>query len=252
MRSAGSQSKEAGGKRHLLEFSVKDTGIGISKDKHLRIFEAFEQADTSTTRRYGGTGLGLTICKALVEMMNGRIWLESEPGAGSSFFFTLELGESVLTGEEGALASKIERVKEEDGQQEPDCNGLKILVVEDNLVNQKLLQIVLKNLGCDVDIASNGQVAVEKVKIKQYDLVFMDIQMPVMGGYEATQLIRKQVSATLPIIALTAAAMREDEQKSLACGMNDFITKPVELSRLRKKIVQWGRPESGSKEVQCS
>jgi len=128
--------------------------------------------------------------------------------------------------------------------EELSCKGLRILVVEDNPVNQKLLKVSLKILGCDVDVASNGQIAVEKVKTTPYDLVLMDIQMPVMGGCEATEIIRSQINKTIPILALTAAVLKEDEQKSLAAGMNDFITKPAELTRLREKIIQWaGRPK---------
>ena len=121
------------------------------------------------------------------------------------------------------------------------CKGFKILLAEDNAVNQKLLQIVLKNLGCDADIASNGQIAVEKARSNRYDLVLMDLQMPVMGGCEATRIIRAEIDQTMPIIALTAAAMKEDEENSLAAGMNDYITKPVELHKLKEKIIQWGK-----------
>ena len=119
------------------------------------------------------------------------------------------------------------------------CKGYKILVVEDNPVNQKLLQIVLKNLGCESDLAANGKEAIEKIKTRFYDLVLMDLQMPVMGGVEATQIIRREISKTLPIVALTAAALKEDEDKSLAAGMNDFIAKPVEIGKLKEKIAQW-------------
>jgi CheY-like chemotaxis protein len=119
------------------------------------------------------------------------------------------------------------------------CKGSRILLVEDNVVNQKLLQIVLKNLGCETDLACNGQIAVEKVRSNQYDLVFMDLQMPVMGGCEAARIIRAEINKTLPIIALTAAVMKEDEENSLAAGMNDYIVKPVELHKLKEKIIQW-------------
>ncbi|MBF0494042.1 MAG: response regulator [Candidatus Omnitrophica bacterium] len=128
--------------------------------------------------------------------------------------------------------------------EELSCVGLKILVAEDNIVNQKLLQLALKNIGCDVDIASNGQVAVEKVKINDYDLVLMDLQMPIMGGCEATKIIRDNITSTLPIIALTAAAMKEDEERSFTSGMNDYIAKPFEMSKLKEKIIKW----AGTKE----
>ncbi|MFH0790193.1 MAG: ATP-binding protein [Candidatus Omnitrophota bacterium] len=220
-----------------LFVSVKDTGIGIPKEKQEKIFEAFEQVDTSTTRKYGGTGLGLTISKALVEMMGGKIRVVSEAGKGSEFIFTLKLQKAVpivpeakpIAGQSGTMP-KLEELS---------CQGLNILVVEDNMVNQKLLNLVLNNFGCKVDIASNGEIAVSKVKTNPYDLVLMDLQMPVMGGFEATEIIRASINRTLPIIALTAAAMKEDEEKCFSCGMNDFITKPVEINRLKEKIIKW-------------
>ncbi len=367
--------EESGGNRvYTVEFSVKDTGIGIPRDKHQVIFEAFEQGDVSTTRKYGGTGLGLTICRALVAMMGGEIRVESEPGKGSEFLFTVKLAEARPVAEQdihpvtmAALQDKRTVLIDDDlssrkiiefycleagmrivyqGQSALDalswlkeqeeipdliitdvlmpgmngydfakeakkmeqfrsikiiaiasdarpgaasmaresgfdayiprpvtksdfikiietalgdaraagardqivtrhlsgevaCKGLKILIVEDNPVNQRLLQIVLKNLGCETDTASNGRVAVEKTRTNTYDLVLMDLQMPIMGGCEAARIIRGQVSKTLPVIALTAAAMKEDEANSLAAGMNDFIAKPVEMHKLKEKIVQW-------------
>lgn len=222
---------------HTLVFSVKDTGIGIPKEKQEKIFEAFEQVDTSTTRKYGGTGLGLTISKALVEMMGGKIRVVSEAGKGSEFIFTLRLQKAVpifpgvkLTEGQAATVPKPE---------ESAYQGLKILVVEDNIVNQKLFNLVLNKLGCIVDIASNGEIALSKVKTNPYDLILMDIQMPVMGGIETTVIIRNNINKTVPIIALTAAAMKEDEERCFACGMNDFITKPVEMNKLKEKIIKW-------------
>jgi signal transduction histidine kinase/CheY-like chemotaxis protein len=372
--------EEAGGvpkdKFRMLEFSVRDTGIGIPPEKHERIFDAFEQADTSTTRKYGGTGLGLTICKGFVELMGGRMRVVSEPGKGSEFVFTVRLEEAepivnidivpvrleelrekkvlIIDNSESArsviedycidigmvvlfkaasadvawewlisrsaapdiIISDIvmpgmsgfdfarnvredERLKnimmisistdirpgaakkaqdagfdaylpkpvmkgdfirimqttwgdkrrDKEGRQivtrhlaeELACKGFRILLVEDNAVNQKLLQIVLKNLGCETDLASNGLIAVEKVRANRYDLVFMDLQMPVMGGCDATRIIRSEIDKTVPIIALTAAVMKEDEVASLAAGMNDYVTKPVELHKLKEKIMQWGK-----------
>ncbi len=365
----------AEGKR-VLEFCVSDTGIGISDQNQDKIFEAFEQADISTTRKYGGTGLGLTICRALTKKMGGRIWVESKLGKGSKFFFTVEIqevpsvGRDILPVKTGDLKGKtviivddnpsarmllealcaefqmevlysassardvvkwlfsqdrlpdfmlcdilmpqidgcelarylksdtrlrqikliavtadtrpgsalkareagfdaylpkpvikhdlvmvIQTVlgdlrKLDDIQEqivtrhlaaEVGCKGLKILVVEDNLINQKFLQIVLYNLGCEIDLAEDGLVAIEKIKAKKYDLVLMDLQMPVMGGVEATKVIRSEVSQDLPIIALTAAAMKEDEEQAFACGMNDYIAKPVVIAQLREKIILWGK-----------
>lgn len=230
-------AKEAENISETLVISVKDTGIGIPKEKQEKIFEAFEQVDTSTTRKYGGTGLGLTISKALVEMMGGKIWVVSEIGKGSKFIFTLKLQKAEPAAAGGRGIEKQAAVKEK--PEETSLRGFKILVVEDNAVNLKLLNAVLGNLGCEVDIAVNGKIAVEKAGINQYDLVLMDIQMPVMGGYEATEIIRNKISKTLPIVALTASAMRKDEEKCFACGMNGFVIKPFEIGKLKEKIMEY-------------
>ncbi len=367
--------ESATGKVCVLEFSVRDTGIGISSDKLTQIFGMFEQADTSITRKYGGTGLGLSISKAFVEMMDGQIWLESEVNKGSTFFFTIKLEETSPIVEKEIFPVSIEEIrgkravivddnkiarqiidafckdlglntvyqassgqevldwlsrqqefpeiifvdirmpemdgytlasnirsdqryngirlvaitndsrsgaagkakesgydaylpkplmKEEflgiiqivlgdrrlDGQkaqiltrhiaEELSCKGMSVLIVEDNIINQKLLQVVLKNLGCKIDTALNGEIALEKIKANQYDLILMDLQMPVMGGLAATKIIRDNISRTLPIIALTAAAMKEDEEKCFAAGMNDYLSKPVDLNKLKEKLKKWG------------
>jgi len=237
------EPEELKNKMRALEFSVKDSGIGIPKDKQSHLFKAFEQVDASITRKYGGTGLGLAISKNLAEKMGGKVWFESEPGKGTTFFFTLQLEETtaVLAGKE--QEKKTDQALAQHAAEESACKGLKVLIVEDNAVNQKLMQIVLDKLGCKTDSAVNGQEAVEKVRTIQYDLVFMDIQMPVMSGYEATKIIRDKIGNTVPIIALTATIADEDKKNCLACGMNDYITKPVELYKLREKIIQWARPK---------
>lgn len=364
-------------KIRTVAISVKDTGIGIPNHMHQSIFGAFEQADFSTTRKYGGTGLGLTISRFFVEMMGGKIWVESEPGKGSEFFVTLKLeeaspaatkdiiplkteelkGKTVIIVDDSESALRIledycsefgmvvllkaqschealqwlaehtelpdiviadiimqgisgydlaKKIKSDNktrdskmiavtadvrpggakkaqdagfdaflpkpiikgdfirilqttmGDRRPDkneggqivtrhlaeelaCKGVRVLVAEDNVVNQKFLKIVLKNMGCEVDLALNGRIAVEKVRSRSYDLVLMDLQMPVMGGCEAVRIIRSEISQTLPIVAVTAAAMKEDEEKSRAAGMNDYLTKPVELHKLKEKIMQWSK-----------
>jgi len=370
--------QELESKMHTLEFSVKDSGIGIPKDKQGRLFEAFEQVDSSITRRYGGTGLGLAISKNLTERMGGKIWFESEPGKGTTFFFTLQLEETAAVTEKDIAPLGLRYLKDKkvlivddnlsalritdayckqmglnviykassakkaldwlaaesewpeviisdiimpeidgydfatkarenekaknvkiiaitsdtqvgsakkahdsgfdaylpkpatkedllrilqitlgDKRQEKQadqiltrytaeelaCKGFKILIVEDNPVNQKLMQIVLDKLGCKTDSAVNGQEAVEKVRDTQYDLIFMDIQMPIMSGYEATEIIRNKIGNSVPIIALTAIVTDEDKKDCFACGMNDYITKPVELYKLREKIIQWVKPK---------
>ncbi|MBF0432927.1 MAG: response regulator [Fibrobacteria bacterium] len=365
----GTTENKAGKK--LLKISVEDTGIGIPEDRVGLIFKAFEQADSSTTRKFGGTGLGLFISQSLVEKMGGNIYVTSQPGKGSQFIFTLDLKETdavvesaitplqrenlkdkkallvddnknnlrilaaycqemqiivtykALRAEEALdwlelqtelpdlilsdvmmpdmdgyeLAGKIKAhpkykhmkvialtsdarpgsakeaqnsgfdayitkplIKKElidvilttlgdnrdKGQivtrhmaQELSLKGLDILVVEDNKMNQKFILKYLKILGCNADLACNGQEGVEKAASNKYDICFMDMMMPIMGGIEATQEIRKNVSKDLPIIALTAAAMKGDEEKCLLSGMNDYMTKPVNVKKLKEVLGKW-------------
>ncbi len=372
-------SKEEGSREEapLLRFSVVDTGIGIPHDKLNNIFESFSQADTSITRKYGGTGLGLTICKALVEAMGGKIWVESEINKGSKFIFVIpfekgktiseteiypfsykeiknktvvivednkvsqrilrqlceQLGMRILSIESSAKTafecikrlgednnipdiilcdiflgkeygyelvkkirsydkySKIKIIavtsdpqigeankaqemgfdgylpkpvvidnfakviaavlgdKREKGPiitrhmaDELSCRGIKILVAEDSMPNRMLLQAYFEELGCMADFANNGKEAVEKLRAgNRYDLCLMDLQMPVMDGIEATKIIRSEISKDIPIIALTAAVMQEDRRKAAEVGMNDFITKPIDVNKLKEKIIQYGR-----------
>jgi len=355
-----------------LLFSVKDTGIGIPKDKQDLLFKAFSQVDSSVTRKYGGTGLGLSITKSIVEMMGGTISVESEQGKGSSFNFSLRLkhGEPVaekavkladiesLRGKKVVIVDdnahgveivrsycasagmeimlnaysakdalvwlldenhavdiiisdimmpamdgfafarriqEIERLKvvklvaltsdalpgssDESGRagfdaylskpytrnelynlmravfgdtrenkkqiitrhmtHEMSLNGVSVLLAEDNTLNQKLMGILLRQMGCVFDIANNGKEAMEKVREKKYDVILMDIQMPVMDGLEATRKIRNELKINTPIIALTARVFKEDEEKCREAGMNDFLTKPIETNALKEKIINW-------------
>ncbi|MCU0358902.1 MAG: ATP-binding protein [Cyclobacteriaceae bacterium] len=216
-----------------VQFSVKDTGVGIPAEKLETIFESFSQADTSVTRKFGGTGLGLTIVKQLVEMQNGKIEVQSKENVGSVFTITIPF----LQGKASALSKKLAKSK----QMRTAANGmqnLNVLLVEDNDINRLYAQSVLRRWNCRTDTAENGLVAVERVKSKQYDVILMDVQMPVMDGYEATKAIRMMPSPVneVPIVALTANATRADVDKCLAAGMNDYLAKPFTPEDLFRKL----------------
>ena len=198
-----------------VRFSVKDTGIGIPENKQKELFESFTQVDSSTTRKFGGTGLGLAICKQLVELMNGEIGVISEPGKGAEFWFNIR-----FEIENGVIENGVQNMAEQrsqGSQNNLDEREISVLLVEDNLTNQQVAKVILNKLGCTVDIANNGSEALDILKEKLYDLVFMDIQMPIMDGYEATKNIRNPESDVLdhdiPIIALTANAFKSDKEK---------------------------------------
>ncbi|MCG2831329.1 MAG: ATP-binding protein [Desulfobacteraceae bacterium] len=218
--------------------SVKDTGIGIPLEKVEVIFDRFTQVDSSTTRSHGGTGLGLTISKQLVEMMGGRIWVESKQGQGSTFYFTAKFGLQTEPGRhvEPPPAVIIPAAFE-------DLRTLNILLVEDSEDNRLLIQSYLKKTPYHIEIAENGEIAVEKFESGKYDLVLMDMQMPVMNGYSATREIRKWenqkgVKAT-PVIALTAYATKEERQKSLDAGCTAHLTKPIRKATLLEAIYEY-------------
>ncbi|MEK6806442.1 MAG: response regulator [Pseudomonadota bacterium] len=208
-----------------LQFSVRDTGVGIAPEQAGKLFAAFSQVDDSTTRKFGGTGLGLVICKQLVEMMGGRIWLEDAPGPGCLFRFTARFGIGVAKPAAGSpLTSPAAPIS---------LKGVRLLLVEDNTLNQMLTSDLLRGHGVIVDVAANGEQAVTAVGLNQYDLVLMDVQMPVMDGLEATRWIRSNAHhAQLPILAMTANAMESDRQQCLDAGMNDFITKPIDVEQV--------------------
>lgn len=218
----------------LALFEVRDTGIGMSREEVARIFRPFTQTDTSITRRYGGTGLGLVICKELVEMMGGGISVSSEPGRGSVFSFELpfRLPDVVLPA-----------VVRPEGESAPAVllPGRRVLLVEDNEINQEVAMAILAEAGVEVGIAANGADAVREAAANRYDLILMDVQMPLMDGLEATRRIRALpgLPADLPIIAITAHAMRGDWEKSLAAGMNDHLTKPIDPRRLFAVLERW-------------
>ncbi len=218
-----------------LQFMVEDTGIGIPKEQQEKLFQPFTQADTSHTRKYGGTGLGLTISKQLVEMMGGEIWVESQTGKGSKFYFSLSFGLPTENMPTPPLASHTLPT-----QPLLKSGGVHILLVEDDALNQVVAQRLLESYGVSVTLAKNGHEAVKAVKSRSFDLVLMDIQMPEMNGYQATIEIRKDKQLKdLPIIAMTANAMADEHEKCLAAGMNGHFSKPFKPDDLKQLLTQW-------------
>jgi len=236
--------------RVSLRFSIQDTGIGIEKTSHAKLFEPFVQVDGSTARRYGGTGLGLSISKQLVDLMQGQIGVESEISKGSIFWFSIPLERSTQSIETSMLqaekkkalklAEALSRSKAATGA--APINYGRILVAEDNVVNQQLILAQLKSLGYLANAVANGREVVEALSTTPYDLVLMDCQMPVVDGFEATDFIRKKEKLSgdhIVIIALTANAMKEDREKCLQIGMDDYLSKPLRKDLLATVIEKW-------------
>nr|WP_219930041.1 ATP-binding protein [Nostoc commune] len=232
-----------------IQFSVKDTGIGIPRDRMERLFKAFSQVDSSITRQYGGTGLGLAICKQLCELMGGRIWVESELSVGSTFYFTIAA--SVISEESGVESQELFLLSPPKSipvsfSLPPDSHKLRILLTEDNQVNQKIALKQLQSLGYSADVAGNGKEALQLLKTIPYDLILMDYQMPVLDGLETTREIYRWpessfVSGRRPVvIAMTANAMKEDQQMCLDAGMDDYLSKPVIKEKLAAALERWG------------
>jgi PAS domain S-box-containing protein len=212
-----------------LQFSVSDTGIGISEDQQETIFEAFVQADTSSTRHYGGTGLGLAIVTQLVALMQGRIWLESKPGNGSTFYFTARFGQAAATPATDTMQAREERMAAD------PTRKLHILIADDNLVNLRLARGLLAKQGHSAVAVGSGREALAALEQQSFDLVLMDVQMPDMDGFEATRAIRAQERIShkhLPIVAMTAHAMIGDRERCTAAGMDSYVTKPVDAAKL--------------------
>jgi signal transduction histidine kinase len=219
-------------------FSVKDTGIGISGEALTQLFKPFTQVNTTALRKYGGTGLGLSICKKLVEMMNGKIWAESKEAEGSVFVFILPLPMAVFNAGDN---------EQEAFKGAYQYRPLKILLAEDNKMNQLIAGKTFKKIGYDIDIADNGQIAIEMAEKNTYDLIFMDIQMPVMDGLQAARyLIKKHNGKLPPIIAMTANVLSEDENECKLAGMSDFISKPFTIDRIESVIYKWTREGSAA------
>jgi PAS domain S-box-containing protein len=232
------QREASADNEHALRFEVQDTGIGIPPDKQQQIFEPFRQADGSTTRKYGGTGLGLAISKKLVELMGGRMGVVSQVGEGSTFWFEVSLPAC-------DAPAHVRLEQQLRAAEQTPLTGLRVLVAEDNFVNQKVIRRTLEKWGIEAQIANNGREALERLSREPFHLVLMDCQMPEMDGYEATRRIRAYEQPRglhIPIIALTANALSGDREKCLECGMDDYLTKPVNPDQLWEKLVQWGIP----------
>jgi signal transduction histidine kinase/CheY-like chemotaxis protein/PAS domain-containing protein len=234
-------TEDIGQQKTLVRFEVEDTGIGIQPEALARLFTPFEQADNSTTRKYGGTGLGLAIAKKLANLMGGDIGAESLPNQGSKFWFSAVLKQASAASP--AHGSEIEETDASAAQLAKSHAGRKLLLVEDEPVNQEIGRELLEEVGLRVDVANNGLEALEMLRNKVYDLVLMDMQMPEMGGLEATRRIRTELNLPdLPIIAMTANAFAEDRTQCMAAGMNDFMAKPVIPEKLFALVAKWLKP----------
>jgi PAS domain S-box-containing protein len=225
--SAGAQSEPL-----RLRVEVIDTGVGITPEAQAQLFQAFAQADGSLTRRFGGTGLGLVISRRLLELMGGSLGVDSRVGAGSTFWFELSLGPAGAAGARSLRKASLNL---------PRCaTDWKILVAEDNTINQQVISAMLRGLGCQVDVVHNGREAVERWKQSSYDAILMDCQMPEMSGFEATQAIRKEERGPrVPIIAVTAQAYAEDRERCERAGMDDHLAKPLTRSALKGILGKW-------------
>ncbi len=242
-----------------LRFEIRDSGIGIAREKLAGIFDAFKQLDASTSRRYGGTGLGLTICKQLVEIMGGEIGATSVVGQGSVFWFEIPVDLQNARAEQTAFEFVKTAPRVRHGDDDPNASRdialatknalaalnhpLRVLVVEDNKVNQTVALRTLKKMGCEVEAANDGAEAIERLASAAYDIVLMDVQMPKMDGLETTRAIRGKETAEdsprQPIIAMTAHALAGDKERCLEAGMDDYITKPINVADLSGVIFRW-------------
>ncbi|MDR1961897.1 MAG: response regulator, partial [Gracilibacteraceae bacterium] len=233
--SLGARRCDEGEGAPVIQVEVSDTGIGITPEQEARLFHSFQQADSSTARKYGGTGLGLAISKRIVEIMGGRIWLESAPGQGSRFAFTVPVGQAEGGGE-------ISRQSESDS--DGDFTGYRVLLAEDVEINREIVLALLEPTGLAIDCAVDGAEVVQLFaeNPSRYHMIFMDIQMPSVDGYEATRRIRAldfPWAAAIPIVAMTANVFREDVEKCLEAGMNDHVGKPLDLNDVMDKLREY-------------
>jgi CheY-like chemotaxis protein len=233
-----------------LHFVVRDTGVGIPLDKQRAIFEPFSQADGSTTRKYGGTGLGLTISSRIVQAMAGKIWLDSEPARGSSFHFTSMFRPAPEVSERQAIADAEPLGSIPAGIRK--ARSTRILLAEDSPVNQQVARRILEKYGHSVVIANNGRQALDAAMTQEFDIILMDVQMPEMDGLEATAALREleeQSGKHVPVIAMTAHAMTGDRERCLAAGMDDYLSKPIQISELLKVVDRYAGVKSNSSPV---
>lgn len=229
-------SRKLDGGDYEIHFAVKDTGIGVPEDKVSHLFQPFAQVDASTTRRYGGTGLGLAISKRLVGMMGGQIWAESEVGKGSTFHFTILAAATTIK----PVSSRTNAMQPQIDLDQSPSSTLRILLAEDNPVNQKVARQMLRKIGYEADVAANGLEVLQALERQPYDIILMDVQMPEMDGLEAAKNIRERWHNGPKIIAITAYALEGDRDRCLNVGMDDYISKPIQLDELRSKLIKWG------------
>ena len=224
------------GNDYEVHFAIKDTGVGVPEGKICKLFQPFSQVEASTTRRYGGTGLGLAISKRLVEMIGGRIWAESELGKGSTFHFTILAAATTIK----PASSRTNALQQQTDLKSNQSPALRILLAEDNPVNQKVALQMLRKIGYDADVAANGIEVLQALERQPYDVILMDIQMPEMDGLEAAKNIRERWHNGPKIVAITAYALEGDRDRCLNVGMDDYISKPIQLDELQSKLIKWG------------
>jgi CheY-like chemotaxis protein len=221
---------------YKIQFAVRDTGIGIPADRLDRLFKSFSQVDSSITRQYGGTGLGLAICKKLSELMGGQIWVESRPSQGSTFYFTILASLLPDHSDSGIVSQAPNWIDSGLAQRYP----LRILLAEDNKINQKIIRLICEQMGYQVNLVTNGLEVLDSLQQQPYDLILMDVQMPEMDGISATQWICREWAPHIRprIIAMTASAMRSDRQACLEAGMDDYLSKPIQIHELTQALIR--------------